>query len=99
MKIKNNHIKEAYNLVKNRKTMTAMLKEVWKGSFKMNFYTYALAVLAIVYTISPIDLLPDFIPVIGWVDDGILLFLLLQQLKKELDRYNKTNSANVIVLK
>jgi uncharacterized membrane protein YkvA (DUF1232 family) len=25
--------------------------------------------LAIIYIISPIDLLPDIIPVIGWIDD------------------------------
>lgn len=30
--------------------------------------------LALAYTISPIDLSPDFIPVLGWVDDvGIAL--------------------------
>lgn len=25
--------------------------------------------LAIIYILSPIDLLPDIIPIIGWVDD------------------------------
>jgi uncharacterized membrane protein YkvA (DUF1232 family) len=25
--------------------------------------------LCAVYTVSPIDLMPDFIPVIGWIDD------------------------------
>lgn len=89
MKFTRNHIKEAIHIAKNRKTMSTMLKDVWKGKFKFNFYTYILAVLAIVYTISPIDLLPDVIPVIGWVDDGVLLYLLFQQLRKELSRYQQ----------
>ena len=35
-------------------------------------------VLAIVYVLSPIDLVSDFIPVLGWLDDGLIAYLLLQ---------------------
>jgi uncharacterized membrane protein YkvA (DUF1232 family) len=31
--------------------------------------------LAFLYVVSPLDLIPDFIPVIGWLDDlGVLLW-------------------------
>jgi uncharacterized membrane protein YkvA (DUF1232 family) len=38
---------------------------------------------AIVYVISPIDLVPDFIiPVVGWLDDATLVWLSLRWLLK-----------------
>lgn len=33
----------------------------------------ALAMLVVAYALSPIDLVPDFIPVLGYVDDVLLL--------------------------
>ena len=37
------------------------------------WYAKALAVLVVAYALSPIDLIPDFIPVLGYLDDLILL--------------------------
>lgn len=34
--------------------------------------------VAAIYMISPVDLIPDVIPIFGWLDDGLLSFLLLR---------------------
>jgi uncharacterized membrane protein YkvA (DUF1232 family) len=34
----------------------------------------------LLYLLSPIDISPDFIPMIGWVDDGIIATLLVSEL-------------------
>ena len=32
-------------------------------------------ILALIYTISPIDLVPDFIPIVGWFEDALLVIV------------------------
>lgn len=40
---------------------------------RVPWYTKALAIVVAGYAFSPLDLIPDFIPVIGFVDDVILV--------------------------
>jgi uncharacterized membrane protein YkvA (DUF1232 family) len=39
------------------------------------WYAKAIVAACVAYALSPIDLIPDFIPVLGWVDDVILVGL------------------------
>lgn len=40
---------------------------------KTPWYAKILAAVVVVYALSPIDLIPDFIPVLGYLDDLIIL--------------------------
>lgn len=40
---------------------------------RVPWYARAVAALVAAYALSPIDLIPDFIPVLGYLDDAILL--------------------------
>jgi uncharacterized membrane protein YkvA (DUF1232 family) len=40
---------------------------------RVPWYTKALAAAVVGYALSPVDLIPDFIPVLGWLDDLILV--------------------------
>jgi uncharacterized membrane protein YkvA (DUF1232 family) len=40
---------------------------------RVPWYAKALAAIVVAYALSPIDLIPDFIPVIGYLDDIVLI--------------------------
>ena len=60
-----------------------------------------LAGLTIIYALSPIDLIPDFIPVLGYLDDLILLPLLaaltIRLIPKEVFERNRAKSEGMWV--
>ena len=43
--------------------------------------------LAILYLINPFDLVHDYIPVVGYIDDGIIIGFLVTSLKGKIDQY------------
>lgn len=67
------------------------------------WYAKALGLFVVAYALSPIDLIPDFIPVLGYVDDVLLLPVLiwlairllpadvLQECRSEADRWMEAN--------
>ena len=52
------------------------------------WYAKALSAIVIGYALSPIDLIPDFIPVLGYLDDLLLIplgiFLVIKLIPKEI---------------
>jgi len=44
-----------------------------KASRDAPWYAKALGIFVVAYALSPIDLIPDFIPVLGYLDDMLLL--------------------------
>ena len=51
------------------------------------------AVAVLIYFISPIDLIPDFIPVLGLLDDMALLAWFSTSIKHELDKFHAWEQA------
>ncbi len=52
----------------------------YRGAIRHPKYRWMVILGTALYLVSPVDLLPDFIPVIGVIDDSIVATLLLTEL-------------------
>ncbi|MGO3265405.1 MAG: YkvA family protein, partial [Sphingobacteriaceae bacterium] len=57
------------------------------GRYKMSRWNLSIIVGTILYVVSPIDAIPDMIPVLGWLDDASIVGFAISKLADELDRY------------
>ncbi len=65
-----------------------MVKDYAKGKYKtVPWYIISSIGASLLYILSPMDLIPDFIPFIGYVDDAAILTLCLNLVKKEVETY------------
>lgn len=56
------------------KLLFSLIKDYYTGDYRQApFWTIAAIVTALLYVLSPIDAIPDFIPVIGYVDDAAVV--------------------------
>ncbi|WLP93620.1 YkvA family protein [Psychrobacter sp. M13] len=86
----------------------SLAKDYYQGNYRdVPYKTISAAVVGLLYVINPIDIIPDFIPFIGQVDDALVLGFCLKLIEKDLLKYknwkdgqtedkqskNKANSA------
>jgi uncharacterized membrane protein YkvA (DUF1232 family) len=74
--------------------MWQMIRETLNGRYHMSLLTVGIFVFAIVYIIYPNDLIPDHIPVLGWLDDLLVVFLLLWRLGAESHRFVRSKAMD-----
>jgi uncharacterized membrane protein YkvA (DUF1232 family) len=72
-------------------SLIALVKmtQLWiKGDYKNISTTSIIAVVAtLIYFVNPIDFIPDFIPLLGQIDDIFVLGYMIKTLNKEIERF------------
>jgi len=56
--------------------------------FVMAWETKAAIIAALEYFISPIDVVPDAIPVVGWSDDALVVMFAIHSVRADIIRYD-----------
>lgn len=64
-----------------------MIKAHFGEEHKISFGTLGLIVLALVYFLSPIDLIPDFLGFFGFADDLSIVLAVFAKVKDEVDNF------------
>lgn len=81
------------------KLLFELVNDYRKGEYREIPWTSIAAIIgALLYVLSPIDLIPDFIPVIGLLDDAAVVALCLKAIDGDLQAYKKWKIDNVVVI-
>ena len=104
---------EAIKKAKNKEKLNGPLADLWENlktvlrllqAYFSKQYTaipwgsILLIVGSVIYFVSPIDLMPDWLPLAGFVDDAAVLMFVIAQIKSDLDKFliweNEKNTDN-----
>ena len=66
-----------------------LFKDGIKGTYHLNAVTLGTVGAGLLYFIIPTDMIPDFIPLIGFMDDMAVLAMIINSLQAELGMYRK----------
>ena len=74
-------------VIEDLKTMFELLRAVARGSYRVRKETLILIAGAVLYFVIPIDVIPDFIPVAGFLDDAAVIAWVVKTCKTEIDLF------------
>ncbi|WP_329804400.1 YkvA family protein [Flavobacterium facile] len=76
----------------------SIVKDYINGNYKVIPLTTIISIVAsLLYLISPIDFIPDFIPGIGLIDDVFVIGLVISSASSDLDKYKQWKENKSLV--
>ena len=70
--------------------MISLIKHYVEGKYTTVPYGTILAIMsALIYVLSPVDIIPDFMPFVGHLDDVAVIGLCLSMVKTDIEAYDE----------
>jgi len=77
------------------KLLFSLVNDYFKGTYReIPWWSIAAVVTALLYVLSPVDLIPDPIPIIGYVDDALIVGACLAMIENDLQNYKEWKMKN-----
>ena len=87
-------------LLEHGRLLLSLVKDYVTGAYReVPYWVIGAAAFALMYVLSPVDLIMDFLPGIGYLDDAAVLAICLKLVETELARYKewkKTREAQLV---
>ncbi len=87
---------ELNGIISTIKTFIRMLRAFGTGQYQaVPWVTILMIAAALIYFITPLDLIPDFIPVTGYLDDFTIILMIFHRFKEDVMAFQTwENSIN-----
>ena len=76
------------NYIRNLRYLSRFLKSDEVGLLKKTEVLFLIAMMSI-YLVSPVDMVPDFIPVFGYLEDALVVFSMLSYAGNIISKYRE----------
>lgn len=76
------------NYIRNLRYLIRFLKSDEVGLLKKTEVLFLIAMMSI-YLVSPVDMVPDFIPVFGYMEDALVVFSMLSYAGNIISKYRE----------
>ncbi len=77
-------------------TVFSLVGDYLHGNYKKVSKTSLLLIIcSLLYLLNPMDVIPDFLIGIGFLDDLAVFTYMIKKIRKELDKYRKWKNENV----
>jgi uncharacterized membrane protein YkvA (DUF1232 family) len=81
--------------IEDGKLLISIVKDYWSGKFKkIPWWAISAIVFALLYVFNPLDLVPDFIPGFGFLDDASAIAACLLLVEQQLNEYKIWKEKN-----
>lgn len=80
--------------LRDAKLMMALLRDYRNGTYReIPWYALSAVAAALLYVLSPLDFIPDVIPILGYTDDALMMSVCLLLVEHELDDYQSRTTG------
>ena len=79
-----------------KKFFTEALQKFLRTVIRNPKYRWWTIAAALLYLVSPLDISPDVFPVIGWIDDGAIMALLIAEATQMLMEHSKNRKNQTV---
>ena len=82
------HLVDLADYEDERMTLIDMLKDYHGGNYRqLSYWSVSVITFSLLYVLNPIDIIPDSLPVIGELDDAMVISLGIAMVQREMHEY------------